>query len=113
MRPIQYLPSFPFNFQWLKYIGIDITLVMPPLPAGNGSQGELPGTDRWCSMYPVARCSRTRLAIFDMSQADESGNVLADHENFWPGLGRWRVGVMMEKATLGLEHPETWEVSEK
>jgi hypothetical protein len=29
-------------------------------------------------------------------------------ENFWPGWGRWRVGLWMKDAVLEFDEPETW-----
>ncbi|RDA88431.1 hypothetical protein CP532_5614 [Ophiocordyceps camponoti-leonardi (nom. inval.)] len=103
MKKASYMPSFPSSSRWLERLGVDIKCVNPPLPAGNGSQGELPGTSRWCSWSPSIDCSKTDLAWFDIRQESEG-----KHENFWPGLGRWRLGVKMENATFYLEPPVTW-----
>lgn len=46
VKPFRWAPAFPFSASWLGYAGIDISLVQPPLPQGNGSQDELPGTDK-------------------------------------------------------------------
>ncbi|KAK5989015.1 hypothetical protein PT974_10513 [Cladobotryum mycophilum] len=110
-KPMRYAPRFPFATRWVNYLGFDSTLVMPPLPAGSGSQGELPGTGRrWCSLVPQQYCRRTALGWFDIAQRDEYGRVTGSYENFWPGLGRWQVGMKMEDAELSFEEPvETWE----
>ncbi|RDA93284.1 hypothetical protein CP533_2043 [Ophiocordyceps camponoti-saundersi (nom. inval.)] len=98
-----YMPSFPSSSRWLQHLGVNITCVNPPLPAGNGSQDELPGTSSWCSWSPSLVCSKTDFAWFDIRQQSE-----AKHENFWPGLGRWRLGIKMENARFYLETPVTW-----
>ena len=30
-------------------------------------------------------------------------------DNWWPGIGRWRLGMVCEEATLELGHPEVFE----
>ncbi|KOS19627.1 hypothetical protein ESCO_001239 [Escovopsis weberi] len=110
-KPVRFAPRFPFATEWVAFLGLDTTLVMPPLPAGSGSQGELPGTDRWCSFLPHQYSRRTALGWFDMAQREgNSGRVLGEYENFLPGLGRWQFGVLMEDAELTFHTPlETWE----
>lgn len=107
--PVRFVPSFPFATTWVNYLGLDTKLVMPPLPEGKGSQGELPGTDSWCSLIPNQYSRRTRVGWFDISQRDEDGNIIGEHENFWPGLGRWQLGMKMENADLKFDMPiEVW-----
>ncbi|PNY27315.1 Uncharacterized protein TCAP_02759 [Tolypocladium capitatum] len=107
--PMSYAPSFPFATRWVNYLGFDTTLVMPPLPQGEGSHGELPGTRDWCSVVPKQYSRTTRVGWFDMSQRDDAGELAGDHENFWPGLGRWQLGLKMEDADLSFDFPkEIW-----
>lgn len=126
--PISYLPSFPVSTLWLKYVGMDLRVVQPPLPEGNGSQGELPGTDTWCLALPVQYSKKASLGWFDLkqdagtkeevterdalSQEDGSGRVKvkenAISEHWWPGFGRWKLGVKMEDATIELGEGEHW-----
>lgn len=113
-KPVRYAPKFPMATRWANYLGFDTTLVMPPLPQGEGAQGELPGTDRWCSLVPMQYSRRTVLGWFDMQQQhDESGKLVGgggEHKNFWPGLGRWQLGVKMEDADLSFDHPlDMWQ----
>jgi len=107
-KPIPYVPSFPLSLGIFKYMGVDPTLVQPPLPEGDGSQGELPGTDRWCSISPGQSCRRASLGWFDIRQADEKGNLVGEHENFWPGLGRWQIGLKMENSDVTFAEPKHW-----
>lgn len=108
-KPMRYVPSFPFATRWARFFGIDTTLVLPPLPEGKGSQGELPGTDQWRTVIPVQFSRQTKLGWFDLSQRDQKGDVVGDYENFWPGLGRWQVGMKMENADLEFGYPEIWD----
>ncbi|KAK7420992.1 hypothetical protein QQZ08_010166 [Neonectria magnoliae] len=110
-KPWRFAPSFPFATNWVNYLGITSTLVLPPLPRGNGSQGELPGTDRWCSVVPKQYSRRTMLGWFDVTQhRDDKGQLTGEHENFWPTLNRWQLGMKMENADLAFDHPEeTWD----
>lgn len=107
MKPVPLMPPFPFSSTWLSFLGIDLECVHPPLPAGQGSQGELLGTDSWCAFMPVFSGKVSRVITIDMSQFHEDNKMVAlRNKNFWPGLGRWRVGIMMENATLVLNTRE-------
>ncbi|CAI0642771.1 unnamed protein product [Colletotrichum noveboracense] len=108
-KPVAYVPSFPLSLNLLSYVGLDATLVQPPLPEGSGSQGELPGTDRWCSVAPGQYSKKASLGWFDIRQADEKGNIVGEHENFWPGLGRWQVGIKMENSDVTFAVPKYWD----
>lgn len=107
--PLARAPAFPFATRWLGYLGLNTTVVMPPLPRGPGSQGELPGTDRWLSFVPCQYSRRTRLGWFDLRQRPG-----APHDNFWPGLGRWQLGLVMEDAEVVFDEPlDTWPAAAK
>ncbi|CAJ2501259.1 Uu.00g041120.m01.CDS01 [Anthostomella pinea] len=110
-QPIRWAPRFPFSLSWLKYIGFDASLVQPPLPAGDGAQGELPGTDRWARIMPAQSTRRAMVGWVDMSQRDDLGSMAStvEHENFWPGLGRWQVGVKLENADVDFGLGEYWD----
>lgn len=101
MKPVPLIPSFPFSSAWLSFLGIDLECVHPPLPKGRGSQGELPGTDSWCAFTPVFSGKASSLMTIDTSQCYEDDKMVARrNKSFWPGVGRWRVGLMAENATL-------------
>ncbi|KAF5562511.1 hypothetical protein FNAPI_3158 [Fusarium napiforme] len=109
-KSIRYAPSFPFRTSWINYLGFDTTLVFPPLPEGSGSQGELPGTDQWCSVVPQQSTSKCMLGWFDVEQhRDEEGKLTGEFENFWPGWSKWQIGIKMENSVIEFDHPETWE----
>lgn len=110
-KPMRYVPSFPTTTGLLKYVGVDITLVQPPLPEGKGSQNELPGTEQWCSIVPGEHSKKTSLGWFDLRQrADGQGEeTLGEHENFWPKLGRWHVGVKMADADIEFPEATYWD----
>ncbi|PHH78495.1 hypothetical protein CDD80_6763 [Ophiocordyceps camponoti-rufipedis] len=105
IKKAAYTPSFPASSHWLQHLGVNLRCVNPPLPAGNGSQDELPGTDRWCSWPPSIVSSKADIVWFDVGQ---DRDAKAGNENFWPGLNRWRLGVRMENARLYFEPPVTW-----
>ncbi|KAF5026290.1 hypothetical protein F66182_1611 [Fusarium sp. NRRL 66182] len=109
-KPIRYTPSFPFRTSWINSLGFDTTLILPPLPEGSGSQGELPGTDRWCAVVPQQATSKCSLGWFDVAQhRDDEGKVTGAFDNFWPGWSRWQIGIKMENSVIEFGHPETWE----
>ena len=120
-KPIPYLPSFPISTGIAKYVGMDISLVQPPLPRGRGSLSELSGTRKWCQFLPLEYSQKTSLGWWDLKQGDameedpllgrhddhrSEGNVA--HENFWPGFGRWRIGMKMEDATIEFPEGRYW-----
>ncbi|KAI3321991.1 hypothetical protein HD806DRAFT_536464 [Xylariaceae sp. AK1471] len=110
-KPMRWTPSFPFSLSWLQYLGFDASLVQPPLPAGKGSQGELPGTDRWCRINPSQSSKHARLAWADLSQKDEQGELASSvaHENFWPDLGRWQLAIKLDNADIQFGDGTYWQ----
>ena len=91
-----------------------MTLVQPPLPKGVSAENALVGTKEWCSIKPAEYSPRASLGWWDMRQEDgkeegagngSSNGALegeeAKNENFWPGGGRWRIGIKMEEAVIG------------
>lgn len=107
MKQVPLIPSFPFSSNWLSPVGIDLECVHPPLPEGRGSQGELPGTNSWCAFTPAFSGKAVSFMTFDMEQYREDDRMVPQrNKNFWPGLGKWRVGIMMENATLVLNSRE-------
>jgi hypothetical protein len=104
MKPVPFVPSIPFSSEWLSFVGMNLHSVHPPLPEGRGSQGELPGTSSWCVFTPTFSGKALSLVTVDMAQfRDDDELVARRNKNFWPGLSRWRVGILMENATLVLD----------
>ncbi|KAK7951353.1 uncharacterized protein PG986_007081 [Apiospora aurea] len=112
IQPLKWAPSFPLSLNFLKYIGIDASLVQPPLPTGDGSQQELPGTEHWCKVSPGQKARKACIAWVDMSQKSEKEVPRAGYENFWPGLGRWQLGLKMEDAEIEFGEPIYWNHSQ-
>ncbi len=122
IQPIRWLPPFPFTFAMASYVGLDISLVQPPLPQGDSP--ELCGTDDWKKSKPSFSSWKTRLVWFDMkqprgkvetaSEGDEEGDALLQgkrrDENWWPGMRRWQIGLWLEDGKLALGESETWKV---
>ncbi|KAH6707940.1 hypothetical protein BKA61DRAFT_558607 [Leptodontidium sp. MPI-SDFR-AT-0119] len=119
--PIGYAPSFPLSTAAAKYVGVDLTLVQPPLPSDINSSGvELVGTEQWCSVMPHEWSSKASLGWWDLKrgEATEEDALLhtgrdteeqeTGHENWWPGLSRWRIGLMMEDATINFPEGKHW-----
>lgn len=38
----------------------------------------------------------------------ESGEVVKGRENWWPGMGRWHLGLWLQNAVLDFPEPEKW-----
>ena len=123
-KPVPYMPRIPFATSWVSYFGFNPLLVQPPLPEGRGSEGELPGTQKWCSVMPLQKSWKCSLGWMDMQQnldsevgqndgndgsKDKQGRE-GEFENFWPGLGRWQLAIKMENADITFDHAEDmWE----
>lgn len=101
-------------------------LVQPPLPEGKGE--EEVGTERWCGIVPF-QSGRTAVGWWDMEgesveegeggdgeEADgvsgiaKSGKAVGKevHENWWPGGGKWRIGMVMEDADIAFPEGKYW-----
>lgn len=48
-----------------------------------------------------------------MSQKDAGGKSTSLFENFWPGLGRWQLGVRMDDAAVLIPEGRYWEKASK
>ncbi|KAL8829015.1 MAG: hypothetical protein Q9191_002257 [Dirinaria sp. TL-2023a] len=102
--------------------------VQPPLPEGKTME-ECSTTD-WIKAKPELRSKATRMVWWDMKQpqtepsserdegtgSTESDTLLAadrtsrttddQNKNWWPGLGRWRIGLWLDDAVLELGEAE-------
>lgn len=99
--------------------------MQPPLPQGDSA--ELCGSDVWIKAKPELRSKKTRMVWWDMRQpktglageqtstaaSSETDALLAQNraestgdDNWWPGLGRWRLGLWLEDAVLELGEAE-------
>ncbi|MCJ1400962.1 hypothetical protein MMC11_004173 [Xylographa trunciseda] len=117
---------------------INFNLVQPPLPEGQAKGGELAGTNDWCKILPLEYSSKTSMTWVDLQQVaktvgGDSGKpqkgdtpsttggsesaapgkapdgVYSDFENWWPGLGRWQIGLKMEDATIEFGEGKHWD----
>jgi hypothetical protein len=120
-KPISYLPKFPSSTNLFKYLGIDLDLVQPPVPQGSKADVELAGTHQWTVVKSLERSSKTSLGWWDMKQgprteedetrtggSKDSDPSEEDFENWWPGIGRWRLGMKMEEATIEFPEGKHW-----
>ena len=118
IQPISYTPSFPFSSSWVSYLGMSTHILQPPLPKGEPADVVV-GTNQWLRSHPVLSSSKAKMVWFDMKQPmdtkvssstgnDEGDALLAreGHENWWPGMRRWHIGLHCPDATLELGEPE-------
>jgi hypothetical protein len=120
-KTIPYLPSFPFSTGPLKYLGLDIAMVQPPLPAGKGVYNEVVGTEGegWCKVQALEWAKNCKLGWFDLrvdggeeemllAGNERRGDSRPEHENWWPGMGRWQIGVVMHDAVIEFPKGDRW-----
>ncbi|CAN9128043.1 unnamed protein product [Alternaria sp. RS040] len=108
--------GLPFSTDLYNLLGVDTLLAQPPLPFGNSTYDELPGTDHWAATTPNQKTDSASLEIIDIYQGDgdvEDGrntNAVGDEyfPNFWPGLPRLNVGTKLENATITFSAPTIW-----
>jgi hypothetical protein len=105
----------PLNTDILTYLGIYPWLGQPPLPAGNGSYNELPGTTHWAETLLGTSSNYTQTGVINLDQGagDNTGNgynAVGDefYPNFWPLLPQLNVGVKLTQAIVSFPVPETW-----
>jgi len=123
-KPISYAPCFPLSTAAAKYVGLDLNLVQPPLPDGTASsEKELIGTEQWCEVMPLEWSRKTSLGWWDLKAGevteedallnnDSDGGAAGNgtgYENWWPGIGGWRIGLMMEDAMIGFPEGKRWD----
>ncbi|KAK4498336.1 hypothetical protein PRZ48_010994 [Zasmidium cellare] len=101
-------PEIPFSSDLYGLLGINATLIQPPLPQGNDSFGALAsGGEFWKSVVPGQFSDKTSVGTMNLDQSggdgeEESVNAVGDEfeEAFWPGLLKTSVALKMEDATL-------------
>lgn len=122
IHPISYLPAFPMSSTWLSYLGISTYILQPPLPEGDPSEVVV-GSEDWKRSNPILKTKRAKMVWIDMKQSDEGrkgvraavaqgegATLLTKHEevyeNWWPGMRRWHLGMILEDAILKLGEPK-------
>jgi hypothetical protein len=98
LSPIRYTPSFPFSTKWLP---MNLTMVQPPIPAGQ--EGYLCGTGTWKACDAVQHSSHAKLMSVQTSED-------VDHKGHWPAVKPWSFGIGLLDATLEVTKPEEWTV---
>jgi hypothetical protein len=110
------LDVVPVDFGALLPGGVPVTLGQPPLPTGNSSYGELPGTDVWGETVLSLVETTPGVVLVDLDQGDgdvvpgEDTNAVGDEffQNFWPTVGRYNTGVQLGNFTIIFSPEESW-----
>jgi len=110
VQPFRWAPSFPYSTKLSPYMGLDVALTQPPLPAsGKDGEEELCGTDKWARSVPLVECKRTQLAWVEVEQPEGEGEEERAAASWWPKIKPWKVGMCLENASLGFPVPEVFE----
>ncbi|KAL9098179.1 MAG: hypothetical protein Q9163_006111 [Psora crenata] len=110
VHPTSYTPAFPFSSNWLRYLGLPTQFLQPPLPTGTPPEVEV-GTKTWLRGQPTIESKKCKVIWWDMRQPpedrqvanpgeNEGGTLVKGENNWWPGMGRWRLGMVCDEATL-------------
>ncbi|EME81770.1 uncharacterized protein MYCFIDRAFT_138667 [Pseudocercospora fijiensis CIRAD86] len=109
--------QIPFSTHLYGLLGVNVTLVQPPVPQGQDVYGAMVGTQTAKSVVPGQSSDKTTAGTINLSQAggdgEETGfNAVGDeyYPNFWPGLLSTNVGLRMEDATITFSEPVVWSV---
>lgn len=110
------LPGIPFSTDLYTLLGVDTLLAQPPLPFGNSTYDELPGTKQWAATMPNQVTKSATLGTIDLDQGDgdvEEGqdtNAVGDEyfPNFWPDVPRVNIATKLANATITFSVPELW-----
>jgi hypothetical protein len=103
---------FPFSSSILSFLGIDASLVQPPLPdAGDSAHHhELPGTEHWSELCDFE--IRTRSASVMWGDFAQSTEWYGEGEVFLPGiLGKRGIVLKLDDADALFGEAITWETS--
>jgi hypothetical protein len=118
LQPFRWLPAVPFSTKTAGYVGMDVFLVQPPLPAGDKPGEEECGTTEWMGSMPYLYSSKARGMWVDAKSAKdseaqgESGEQqplldTSELESWWPESSKlWKIGLWLEEATLIVPEPE-------
>ena len=98
-------------------MGLPSKMLQPPLPVGNPPEMEV-GTDAWALCGPTLKSRKCRLVWLDMQQdqpAEDDGPAKTvskerSADNWWPGMGRWKLGMSMDDATMEIGEPQKFKL---
>ena len=80
------------------------------------------GTNEWMRLSPIQRSKKCRIIWLDMEQprkrsaaakGEQQSNTPSKEckeDYWWPGFGRWRLGMSCEDLTLELGEPDIFKV---
>ncbi|KAI9759298.1 MAG: hypothetical protein M4579_002427 [Chaenotheca gracillima] len=117
-QQMRYLPGVPLSTNIMPYIGLDVRMSQPPLPASlNPSEGELVGSDHWYRTLPAVYAPKAIAMWVDFRLPKAKGNkgedsavdgeeVTEDLAAWWPDVKPWKFGLWVEDATLEFGEPE-------
>ncbi|KAM3422293.1 hypothetical protein BST61_g2652 [Cercospora zeina] len=112
-------PQLPFTTDLFKLVGINATLVQPPVPAGNDKFGAIvPSVPEgaWKAIDPFQQSGQTTVGSINLDQAGGDGeqegvNAVGDeyYPNFWPGLPLVNIALKLKDAKIIFGAPEVWQ----
>jgi hypothetical protein len=130
LAPFRYLPAIPFSTNMSKYIGMDLRLAQPPLPAAktanDGIQSTtddayLCGTETWKIAVPEiwgnAKCCwidhspllekpDETSPLLNSAQGAPNALLPIDANTWWPAYSPWKVGLWLENGKINFNDGE-------
>jgi hypothetical protein len=128
LAPFSYVPAIPFSTNMSKWIGMDLRLAQPPLPAATQTDDSkndvsyLCGTEEWKIAVPEiwgdAKCCWINLSPLSKKSGDENTPLLSSAESrpdglpagdanaWWPSYAPWKVGLCIENGKINFKNGE-------
>ncbi|KAI9705816.1 MAG: hypothetical protein M1836_005222 [Candelina mexicana] len=116
LKPFRWFPAVPFSTKACPWLGLNVHLVQPPLPASSKAGEEiLCGTDHWMKLLPYMATNKARLMWVDVNGrkrregADGESQALLNekgNKGWFPDMKPWQIGLWLEEVTLIFEKPE-------
>ncbi|KAI9783153.1 MAG: hypothetical protein M1835_003880 [Candelina submexicana] len=116
LKPFRWFPAVPFSTKACPWLGLNVHLVQPPLPASGKAGEEVScGTDHWMKLLPYMATNKARVMWVDVKgakrgeESDAESQALLDgkgNEGWFPDMQPWQIGLWLEDATLIFEKPQ-------
>jgi hypothetical protein len=104
LQPFTWIPPFSFASKIAPYLGYDLHLTQPPLPASDKpGEEEICGTDKWMKTLPIVVCKKAKGCWVSVQQPIEGDDKSI---RWWPKVEPFKMGLWLEGTDLTFGEPE-------